>query len=246
MLTRSAAKTVVLADIVGCELEVRGDRLRALVLCDSERPSAAGDGELAGVLDLAAGSALAGLEALANDVRTAVLRPLLVSGRGLRCAGNDAAALLEALRADAPAALDGWREDEEGDGFVRLSASGTAWQPRLWVQLATTAFAAGATKALVGTRALLGEGWDAPCVNCLVDLSETTTAVSVTQMRGRSLRLDPADPTKMASNWDVVCVAAGLARAPEVSPAPCPRMASPAASVPWQPRDRRHDGASRC
>ena len=31
-------------------------------------------------------------------------------------------------------------------------------------------------------------------------------------MRGRSLRLDPADPEKVASNWDVVCVAPDLAR----------------------------------
>ena len=31
-------------------------------------------------------------------------------------------------------------------------------------------------------------------------------------MRGRSLRLDPADPQKVASNWDVVCVAPDLVR----------------------------------
>ncbi len=60
---------------------------------------------------------------------------------------------------------------------------------------------------LVGTRAFLGEGWNAPCVNCLVDLTSAATGVSVRQMRGRSLRLDPADPEKVASNWDVVCVA---------------------------------------
>ena len=65
----------------------------------------------------------------------------------------------------------------------------------------------GRTRALVGTRAFLGEGWNAPCVNCLVDLTSAATGVSVRQMRGRSLRLDPADPEKVASNWDVVCVA---------------------------------------
>ena len=31
-------------------------------------------------------------------------------------------------------------------------------------------------------------------------------------MRGRTLRLDPADPEKVASNWDVVCVAPDLVR----------------------------------
>jgi hypothetical protein len=59
---------------------------------------------------------------------------------------------------------------------------------------------------------MLGEGWDAPWVNCLVDLTATTTGVSVRQMRGRSLRLDPEAPDKVASNWDVVCVAPDLAR----------------------------------
>ena len=38
------------------------------------------------------------------------------------------------------------------------------------------------------------------------------TGVSVQQMRGRSLRLDPGDPQKLASNWDVVCVAPDLTR----------------------------------
>ena len=39
-----------------------------------------------------------------------------------------------------------------------------------------------------------------------------TTGVSVQQMRGRSLRLDRSDPLKVASNWDIVCVAPDLVR----------------------------------
>ena len=64
----------------------------------------------------------------------------------------------------------------------------------------------------MSTRALLGEGWDCPAVNCLVDLGVAATGVSVQQARGRSLRLDPEDPHKLSSNWDVVCVAPDLAR----------------------------------
>src|SRR5262249_37595539 len=105
-----------------------------------------------------------------------------------------------------------WRAERDEDGLARLTATGSGWRPRLWVELATAAFADGVTQVLVGTRALLGEGWDAPCVNCLVDLTHATTSVSVTQMRGRSLRLDPDDPEKIASNWDVVCVAPELTR----------------------------------
>jgi hypothetical protein len=58
----------------------------------------------------------------------------------------------------------------------------------------------------VGTRALLGEGWDAPAVNVLVDLTAATTPTSVVQARGRALRLDNGWPDKVANNWAVVCV----------------------------------------
>src|SRR5262249_26247420 len=69
-----------------------------------------------------------------------------------------------------------------------------------------------ATQLLIGTRGLLGEGWDSPSVNVLVDLTAVAADVSVRQMRGRSLRLDPRDGDKLSSHWDVVCVAPGLAR----------------------------------
>ena len=219
LLTNSAAKTLALADVLSCEFEQRGTLLRALLLTDTEQAATPGRG-LADVLPADAGSAPAALRALAADVRTSPLRPLLVTGRGLQCGAADADVLLDALRqAAAGNGLDGWlatpvkgSDDSIESGLVRLSATGPAWQPRLWVALATSIFTIGVTRALVGTRAMLGEGWDAPCVNCLVDLSTATTAISVQQSRGRALRLDPADPEKIASNWDIVCVAPELTR----------------------------------
>jgi superfamily II DNA or RNA helicase len=211
LLMNSAAKSAALVDVVGCEFDARGDGLRALVLADAEVASVPA-GSLAGVLRPEAGSAPEAVRALSNDARTAALRPLLVSGRGLRCAEHDGDVLLAALADAAGAAGLGLRAEPTEGGLVRLVGSGAAWQPRLWVDLATRVFTAGATHALVGTRALLGEGWDAPCVNCLVDLSSAATAMSVVQSRGRALRLDPEDPGKIASNWDIVCVAPELAR----------------------------------
>ena len=218
LLTGSAAKPLALVEVLGAEAEARGTDLRALVLCDAELSGARADGELRGVLDPDAGTARAAVRALAEDARTAVLRPLLVSGRGLRCAQQDAAALLAAL-SDAnksAGAVDGWAAaaDQTGGWTAGVPASGLVelrgpgdWRPRRWVALATALFESGRTRVLVGTRAFLGEGWNAPCVNCLVDLTSAATGVSVRQMRGRSLRLDPDDPLKVASNWDVVCVA---------------------------------------
>src|SRR6266545_1327678 len=212
LLANSAAKTIALTEVLSCEVSARRDRLRALVLCDAElvrKPSTA----LVGVLRPQAGTAPEVVRALAADDRTAIVRPVLVSGRGLRCAPHDADHLLAALAeaaAEAGQPLGGWRAEADSEGLVRLVAASPKWQPRRWVPLATSILANGRTWALVGTRALLGEGWDAPCVNCLVDLTMATTGVSVRQMRGRSLRLDPGDPEKISSNWDVVCVAPDL------------------------------------
>ena len=208
LLTGSAAKPLALVEVLGAEAEARATDVRALVLCDAELAGARPDSELRGVLDPDAGTARAAVRALADDARTAVLRPLLVSGRGLRCAESDAPALLAALaEADGAApAPAGWSAEPAPGRLAELRGPGE-WRPRRWVALATAIFAAGHTRALVGTRAFLGEGWNAPCVNCLVDLTSAATGVSVRQMRGRSLRLDPDDPGKVASNWDVVCVA---------------------------------------
>tara|TARA_B000000532_G_C18852029_1_gene399941 strand:- start:391 stop:1449 length:1059 start_codon:yes stop_codon:yes gene_type:complete len=71
----------------------------------------------------------------------------------------------------------------------------------------TEFFQQGLTKCLIGTRGLLGEGWDASKINVLVDLTTVTTSMSINQLRGRSMRLDKDWPEKVANNWDVVCFA---------------------------------------
>jgi hypothetical protein len=80
------------------------------------------------------------------------------------------------------------------------------WEPRRYVPLITRFHAESGSRCLIGTRALLGEGWDAPAVNVVIDLTAATTATSVVQARGRALRLDAGWPGKVADNWSVVCV----------------------------------------
>jgi superfamily II DNA or RNA helicase len=213
LLTTSQAKALGLVEVLSAEMESRGDALRALVLCDAELAQSKPDTQLAGVLDPAAGTARHALLAVGADSRTAPLRPLVVSGRGLRCLPQDADVLLEALieQAEEHLALPDWEAAPDGV-LISLRSSGAEWVPRAWVEIATRVLESGVCGALIGTRALLGEGWDCPMVNCLVDMTVASTGVSVQQMRGRSLRLDPDDPEKVASNWDVVCVAPDLVR----------------------------------
>ena len=56
-LTNFAAKTIALTEVVGCEYDSRGDRLRALVLADAERAAARPDPSPASILPPEAGTA---------------------------------------------------------------------------------------------------------------------------------------------------------------------------------------------
>ena len=97
-----------------------------------------------------------------------------------------------------------WHETED---FHILTGKGSDWCPRVYVELITELFQQGITRCLVGTRGLLGEGWDANKINVLIDLTCVTTSMTINQLRGRSFRLDPDVPEKLANNWDVVCIA---------------------------------------
>jgi hypothetical protein len=67
--------------------------------------------------------------------------------------------------------------------------------------------AAGGTAAVVGTRGLLGEGWDSPSLNVVVDLTATGSPAVATAVRGRVLRRDPSRPQEVVHAWTVTCVA---------------------------------------
>ncbi len=91
-------------------------------------------------------------------------------------------------------------------GMFEITGTGRDWNTRTYVLMITALFDRGVTRCLIGTRGLLGEGWDSAAANVLVDLTAVASYVSVNQMHGRSLRLDPAQPEKVANNWDVVAV----------------------------------------
>lgn len=65
-------------------------------------------------------------------------------------------------------------------------------------------FARGEIRILVGTKSLLGEGWDAPCINTLVLASFVGSFVLSNQMRGRAIRVDRSHPAKTANIWHLV------------------------------------------
>ncbi|HEX3788096.1 MAG TPA: DEAD/DEAH box helicase family protein [Pseudonocardiaceae bacterium] len=198
----SEAKIAAVTHILATEDAALGPALRGLVLCDFEQLS----GRLpAGLADAPisqdTGSARLVFSTLAAaDVGgVGALRPLLVTGRTFACPTGMAEELAEFCRSAGQSVT---LEPLDGARRIVGAADTTA---RTWVRLATEFYLAGRARVLVGTRALLGEGWDCPAVNVTVDLTTATTSTAITQMRGRSLRLDPAAPTKVADNWTVCC-----------------------------------------
>jgi superfamily II DNA or RNA helicase len=77
------------------------------------------------------------------------------------------------------------------------------------VALITKLFNEGAITVLVGTKSLLGEGWDAPAINCLILASFVGSYMLSNQMRGRAIRTQPSNPDKTSNIWHLVCVEKG-------------------------------------
>lgn len=67
-------------------------------------------------------------------------------------------------------------------------------------------FEEGKIQILIGTKSLLGEGWDSPCINSLILASFVGSFVLSNQMRGRAIRIDKNNPEKTSNIWHLVTV----------------------------------------
>lgn len=207
VMAYSQSKIEALAPILGAEHRRLGERMRAVVVADFEKTSAV-SAEVEHLLDAEAGGAIAAFKQLLREAETDALQPILVTGSSVLV--DDDLAPEFAAAAQQWLAREGFEvelESGEEEGFHIIRGRGSDWCPRVYVALITDLFQAGLTRCLVGTRGLLGEGWDASKINVLIDLTTVTTSMTVNQLRGRSIRLDADEPHKLANNWDVVCIA---------------------------------------
>lgn len=79
------------------------------------------------------------------------------------------------------------------------------------VEWVTLLFTGGGVRILVGTAALLGEGWDAPGINSMIMASYVGSFMLSNQMRGRAIRAQRGNPDKTGAIWHLACVDTGLA-----------------------------------
>ena len=74
------------------------------------------------------------------------------------------------------------------------------------LQIVTALFEKGEIRILIGTKSLLGEGWDAPAINSLVLASFVGSYVVSNQMRGRAIRVQPTNLNKTSNIWHIVAL----------------------------------------
>lgn len=208
VLAFSAAKLRAVGEILQLEQAHLGEQLCALILTDFESTHAAGQrAATAGVLDPEAGGALAVMRYLCADNALRELAAVMVTGQTLLCSAAYAPEFVPAAQAWlAERGLDISLVQTAIDDFVQISGQGSAWSSARYLALVTDLLEQGAITCLIGTRALLGEGWNCKALNTLVDLTAVTSYVAVNQIRGRTLRQDARYPIKVANNWDVVAL----------------------------------------
>ena len=91
----------------------------------------------------------------------------------------------------------------EGTDYRTVEFSGSS---HFAVDFVGDLFRRGEINILVGTKSLLGEGWDSPCINSLILSSFVGSFVLSNQMRGRAIRIDKNNPEKCANIWHLVTV----------------------------------------
>lgn len=183
-LSLSSAKVQACIDIYKLEYATRAEALRQVILTDFIREKESGT--------LGAWPVFEALVKAAPQTEAQAMG--LLTGR-LAVVHESR---VEALRQQAPdvvaQALEGLA------GFVKVSS-----KQRL-TEAYTALMNAGALRVLVGTRALLGEGWDAPSINSLILASFVGSFMLTNQMRGRAIRVDKKNPDKASSIWHLVAV----------------------------------------
>ena len=206
IMAYASTKAKAISTILSSEMQALGGDIRAVIITDFEKTSATTLVE--GVMDDEVGGAVAAFRQAVECDNVDLLNPILMTGSTVLVDDDLAEEFLSAA--------NNWINernlaitlvDKVRGRYHEIIGKGKDWIPRHYSLMITEFFQLGLTKCLIGTRGLLGEGWDASRINVLIDLTTVTTSMSINQLRGRSIRLDKEWPEKVANNWDIVCLA---------------------------------------
>ena len=90
------------------------------------------------------------------------------------------------------------------NNFLKINPKGS--KKSFIVDLITQMFNQGYITVMIGTQALLGEGWDAPVINSLILSSTVSSYMLSNQMRGRAIRIDKNNPNKVSNIWHLASI----------------------------------------
>ena len=192
-LSLSVEKIHSCASIHRLEFKHRGYKLRQVVLTDYIRDEALKTGLNTGSVNLGAWPVFASIVSTSRISQNVGL----LTGRLCIIATEKLAILHDYIDSEKIRAVP----LEQDNRYQKVSGP---------LNLLTGAFTAllmdGHLNVLVGTRSLLGEGWDAPAVNSLILASSVGSFMLTNQMRGRAIRINPGEPDKVSSIWHLVAV----------------------------------------
>lgn len=196
-ISQSISKLASVADIISAEHKSLGKGLRAVVLSDFIRKSdlpRSGD-DIKPVLSLGVVPIFETLrrQEIARDTLAVLTGSLVIlPTHCLKPLEN----ILSGLPRPGPL---------PGDGSYSVLQVNDTFRQNI-VEAITRLFEDGHFNVLIGTQALLGEGWDAPSINTLILASTVGSFMLSNQMRGRAIRRDPDAPEKVANIWHLATV----------------------------------------
>lgn len=201
LLTTSKGKCESIKDIVGHEYRSYGKELRLLVLTDYIRKEY--EKALGTDADVVSLGVLPFFEQLRRSVGVETnLRIGVLCGTIVIIPAEAKDALVEAVGTSGKVTFSKIGSLSEED-YVKVNTVGDS---HFLTGAVTEVFTKGHMQVLIGTKSLLGEGWDSPCINSLILASFVGSFMLSNQMRGRAIRVFKEKPDKTSNIWHLVCL----------------------------------------
>ncbi|WP_201710427.1 DEAD/DEAH box helicase family protein [Streptococcus salivarius] len=202
LLNQSLGKLNAVRDIFKAEYQSLGNNLRQLVLTDFIRK----DFQIH-LGDNSAQFTQLGVLSYFESIRREIIEqswtvPMAVLTGSLVIIPTSAKEHLERLIPNSRLSYDVIGQLSQED-YLKVSVSGSHHD---LVTALTQLFQEGHIQVIIGTKSLLGEGWDAPCVNSLILASFVGSFMLSNQMRGRAIRVWPDNPNKTSNIWHLVSI----------------------------------------
>ncbi len=202
LLNQSLGKLNAVRDIFKAEYHSLGNNLRQLVLTDFIRK----DFQIH-LGDNSAQFTQLGVLSYFESIRREIIEqswtvPMAVLTGSLVIIPTSAKEHLEQLIPNSRIVYDDIGQLSQDD-YLKVSISGSHHD---LVTALTQLFQDGHIQVIIGTKSLLGEGWDAPCVNSLILASFVGSFMLSNQMRGRAIRVWPKNPDKTSNIWHLVSI----------------------------------------